>query len=111
MAARTKKTSPPKKQKVTLSEAGKKEFQIALHNVWQQIAGDLIQCYAESDEISVNRVSIPRAEVIESCLDADRLTDMNRNLSKEVKDFYHSDNYDEMVKIAEETFKFKFYGL
>ncbi len=114
MVKRSKKTSTPKnqkKQKVVLSEAGKKEFQQAVNHVWQIIGGDLISCIADSEEKDINSVRVPRDVVIESCLDADYLTTYNPKLSQEVKDFYKSDNYNEMIELAKEVFSFKFYGM
>ena len=111
MNKKSKSSVAQKKQKITLSDEGKKEFQKALCIVWDVIGNDVIRCTAESEERNINSVMLPRDVVIETCLDADYLITYNPNLSQEVKDFYRNGNYNDMIKLAEDVFRFKFYGM
>ncbi len=101
-----------KEEKIKLTNpAHIKEFQSAALSTWQAIGYDLIKCFAETDEISINRVSIPKDIVIESVLDADYILQYGGIKTPEVKEYYKNGDYDQMVKLCQEVFKFKTYGL
>lgn len=50
-------------------------LQRAASRVWNEIACDILQAVADERKQRIEAVSIPRAEVIELVLDADRLTE------------------------------------
>jgi hypothetical protein len=85
-----------------------KEFQRAALATWQSIGYDLIKCFAETDDISM---SIAKDVVIESVLDAGYILQYGGIKSPEVINYYNHGDYDQMIDLCKEVFKFKTYGL
>jgi len=88
-----------------------KEFQRAAQATWQTIAYDCLQCTAEAEGKNINKVVMKKDEVIETVLDADYMLSYGGIKDPVVKDFYKFGDYDQMVEILKEDFKFVRYGL
>lgn len=101
--------SGKKKFNLTLEQI--KEFQRAAQTTWQTIAYDTLQCIAESEEKDINKVVMKKAEVIECVLDADYILTHGGIKDPVVKDFYKNGDYDQMIEILNEDFKYARYGL
>ena len=98
------------RKKFNLTPEQIKEFQKAAQATWQTIAYDTLQCMAESKEKDINRVAMKKDEVIEVILDADYMLSYGGIKDPVVKDFYKNGDYDQMVEILKESFRFARYG-
>ena len=66
-----------------LTEAEKKIIFYAAQTLWDNIGYDVLNAVAEDKGKNINTVTIPRAEVIELVLDAERLKEMLRKETSE----------------------------
>jgi hypothetical protein len=61
-----------------------KMFVQAIHNTWQAIGSDLLQCYDGSDEEPDNEA------VVEGCIDADRIVVYGGEMGKAAQDEFRA---------------------
>ena len=97
------------KKKFNLTEKQIIEFQNAAHATWEYIGYDTLQCIAESEGKNINNVVMKKDEVIETVLDADYMMPYLKD--PVLKDFYRNGDYDQMIGILKESFKFARYGM
>lgn len=99
----TKENTMKEKKNVFITEDQRKELQFCMQRCWQTIGSEIIQMAAESGESSV-----PKDEVVDVVIDQ---MDTNGGMSKELSKLWNTIPFEQMQDIANDTFKFKRYGM
>jgi hypothetical protein len=93
-----------------LTEAEVNEVQQAALSTWDYIGYDSLQAFVDCGEASdINAVSIPRDEVIEAVLDANRIDGRIKNKATLAK--FSKLDYETMQRVVRPAFPFSHYGL
>jgi hypothetical protein len=83
-----------------------------MQTTWSVIGGDVLRCQSEIDECAEDDVSMPKAHVIESVLDADymEMYAARNTAEKPLLTKFRRLEYKDQIKVAKQTFLFKRYG-
>jgi hypothetical protein len=104
-----------KQEKLKIKDFTKDELDTIkgmMQTTWSVIGADVLRCQSEIDECTENEVSMPKAHVIESVLDADymEMYAARNTAEKPVLTKFRRLEYKDQIKVAKQTFLFKRYG-
>jgi hypothetical protein len=110
--------------KVTFTDDEKKAIQQAARAVWEECAYDILQMTADEQGKDINAVSIPRRDVMEIALDADRTEErLRQRMYREMKrdgqsvvtnnmlDRMRQATYSHLIRIVQSAFPSARYGM
>lgn len=108
-----------KKKKMTLNQTEQEAIARAASAVWDEIGYDCLQATAEDLGQNINRVSIPRSQVIEIALDAGRLEERLKRRAHSGDTVVTTDliarwqalDYEQRIAVAKRAFTYTRYGL
>jgi Mg2+/Co2+ transporter CorB len=95
----------------TFTDEERKLIQSAALRVWNEIASDIFLSVTDSGDVAENDVTIPREEVIELVLDADRTTEMLQRMKAPADLIARVKRAGSMVSVVSPAFRHTSYGL